>query len=51
MVEHARVRKPDLYIIVDAVQHAPHAVGDLQKMPIDDAKEISVWELGSRRRR
>ncbi|MEX3950763.1 aminotransferase class V-fold PLP-dependent enzyme [Paraburkholderia sp. EG287B] len=35
IVERARARKPDLYIIVDAVQHAPHAVIDLQKTPVD----------------
>ncbi|CAG9239765.1 Cysteine desulfurase [Paraburkholderia tropica] len=35
IVERARARKPDLFIIVDAVQHAPHAVIDLQKTPVD----------------
>ncbi|MEX3982242.1 aminotransferase class V-fold PLP-dependent enzyme [Paraburkholderia sp. EG287A] len=35
IVERARARKPDIYIIVDAVQHAPHAVIDLQKTPVD----------------
>ncbi|KXU92975.1 aminotransferase [Caballeronia megalochromosomata] len=35
IVERARARKPDLFIIVDAVQHAPHAVIDLQKIPVD----------------
>jgi selenocysteine lyase/cysteine desulfurase len=35
IVEQARARKPDLFIIVDAVQHAPHAVIDLQKTPVD----------------
>jgi selenocysteine lyase/cysteine desulfurase len=79
LVERARAKKPELFIIVDAVQHAPHAVIDLQKAPVDginfapykffgcrgagvawlsqrlaelphhrlDAKEKSVWELGS----
>jgi selenocysteine lyase/cysteine desulfurase len=35
IVERARARKPDLFIIVDVVQHAPHAVIDLQKTPVD----------------
>jgi len=35
IVRRARVIKPDLYIIVDAVQHAPHGVIDLQKVPVD----------------
>jgi cysteine desulfurase/selenocysteine lyase len=35
MVKKARAIKPDLYIIVDAVQHAPHDVIDLQKTPVD----------------
>lgn len=35
VVERARARKPDIFIIVDAVQHAPHAVIDLQKTPVD----------------
>jgi len=35
IVKQARVIKPDLYIIVDAVQHAPHGLIDLQKTPVD----------------
>ncbi|AXF00763.1 aminotransferase class V-fold PLP-dependent enzyme [Paraburkholderia hospita] len=35
IVERARAKRPDLFIIVDAVQHAPHAVIDLQKTPVD----------------
>lgn len=35
VVRRARVVKPDLYVIVDAVQHAPHGVVDLQKVPVD----------------
>ncbi|SFL68001.1 aminotransferase class V-fold PLP-dependent enzyme [Pelosinus propionicus] len=35
IVKKAREIKPDLYIIVDAVQHAPHDVIDLQKTPVD----------------
>jgi selenocysteine lyase/cysteine desulfurase len=35
LVERAREKKPGLFIIVDAVQHAPHGVIDLQKTPVD----------------
>lgn len=35
IVEAARKIKPELYIIADAVQHAPHGVIDLQKVPVD----------------
>lgn len=35
MVKQARLIKPDLYIIVDAVQHAPHCLIDLEKTPVD----------------
>ena len=35
IVRRAREIKPDLYIICDAVQHAPHGVIDLQKIPVD----------------
>jgi selenocysteine lyase/cysteine desulfurase len=35
IVRRARRIKPDLYIVVDAVQHAPHGLIDLQKTPVD----------------
>lgn len=35
IVAAARAIKPDLYIVVDAVQHAPHGLVDLQKTPVD----------------
>lgn len=35
IVKEAHKIKPDLYIIVDAVQHAPHGVIDLEKTPVD----------------
>jgi len=35
IVKQARAIKPDIYIIVDAVQHAPHGLIDLQKAPVD----------------
>jgi len=35
VVRQARSIKPDLYIVVDAVQHAPHGLIDLEKTPVD----------------
>ncbi len=35
IVEEARKIKPDLYIIADAVQHAPHGIIDVSKVPVD----------------
>lgn len=35
IIELARAKKPDLYIIVDCVQHAPHGIIDLQDTPVD----------------
>lgn len=35
IVRKARAIKPDLFIVVDAVQHAPHGLIDLQKTPVD----------------
>lgn len=35
IVRRAREVKPDLYIVVDAVQHAPHGLIDLRKTPVD----------------
>lgn len=35
IVKKAREIKPDLYIISDAVQHAPHSVLDVEKLKID----------------
>jgi len=35
VVRRAREIKPDLYVVVDAVQHAPHGLIDLQETPVD----------------
>lgn len=35
IVRQGRAINPNLYIIVDAVQHAPHGLIDLQKTPVD----------------
>lgn len=35
IVKECRKIKPDLYIIADAVQHAPHGVIDIKDVPVD----------------
>ncbi len=35
IVKEARKIKPDLFIIVDSVQHAPHGIIDVEKTPVD----------------
>ena len=35
IVAAARKIKPNLYIVVDAVQHAPHGIIDVRKVPVD----------------
>ncbi|WP_286228617.1 aminotransferase class V-fold PLP-dependent enzyme [Neobacillus mesonae] len=35
IVKEARKIKPDLFIVVDAVQHAPHGIIDIEKTPVD----------------
>ena len=35
IVTEARKIKPDLYIVADAVQHAPHGIIDVSKVPVD----------------
>jgi cysteine desulfurase / selenocysteine lyase len=44
VVRRAREVKPDLYIIVDAVQHAPHGVIDVSKTPVD-AMNIAPYKF------
>lgn len=48
IVERARAIKPDLYILVDAVQHAPHGLIDLDKTPIDGINIAAYKFFGSR---
>ena len=35
IIRQARAKKPDLFIVVDCVQHAPHGVIDLKETPVD----------------
>lgn len=44
LVQRAREVKPDLYIIVDAVQHAPHGVIDVRRTPVD-AMNIAPYKF------
>jgi cysteine desulfurase/selenocysteine lyase len=48
ILKRARQVKPDLYIIVDAVQHAPHGVIDLHKTPVDALNIAPYKFFGSR---
>ncbi|MDX9864572.1 MAG: aminotransferase class V-fold PLP-dependent enzyme [Anaerolineaceae bacterium] len=48
IVRRAREIKPDLYIVCDAVQHAPHGVIDLQKMPVDGITFAPYKMFGNR---
>ncbi|MCM3396926.1 aminotransferase class V-fold PLP-dependent enzyme [Oceanobacillus profundus] len=44
IVKEARRIKPDLYIIIDAVQHAPHGLIDIEKTPVD-AMNIAPYKF------
>lgn len=48
IVAEARKIKPDLYILVDAVQHAPHDVIDLKNMPVDGINIATYKFFGNR---
>lgn len=48
IVEAARKIKPDLYIICDSVQHAPHGIIDVDKLSID-ALNIAPYKFGCAR--
>ena len=44
IVKEARKIKPNLYIVIDAVQHAPHGVIDIEKTPVD-AMNIAPYKF------
>jgi len=48
IVRRAREIKPDLFIVCDAVQHAPHGVMDIQKAPVDAITMAPYKFFGSR---
>ena len=37
IVQKARAKKPDLYVLTDAVQHAPHCALDVEQLGVDGA--------------
>ncbi|MFM1654722.1 aminotransferase class V-fold PLP-dependent enzyme [Brevibacillus sp. B_LB10_24] len=48
IIKAARAKKPDLYIIVDAVQHMPHGTLDVEKLGIDGANFAPYKFMASR---
>ena len=48
IVREARAVKPDLFIVVDAVQHAPHGLVDVQKTAVDAINFAPYKFFGSR---
>src|SRR3546814_8963141 len=48
IVQKVRAIKPDLYILVDAVQHAPHGLIDLQRTPVDGINIAPYKFFGAR---
>lgn len=48
IVKEARKIKPDLHVIVDAVQHAPHGVIDVEKLQIDGVNFAPYKCFGNR---
>jgi cysteine desulfurase / selenocysteine lyase len=48
IVRRAREVKPDLFIICDAVQHAPHGVVDVQRIPVDGINFAPYKFFGNR---
>ena len=48
IVAEARKIKPDLYILVDAVQHAPHGIIDVKSLPVDGINIAPYKFFGNR---
>lgn len=48
IIQRARAIKPDLYVLVDAVQHAPHGLIDLQRTPVDGINIAPYKFFGAR---
>ncbi|QED50028.1 aminotransferase class V-fold PLP-dependent enzyme [Cytobacillus dafuensis] len=48
IIKAARAKKPNLYIIVDAVQHMPHGTLDVEKLGIDGANFAPYKFMASR---
>lgn len=45
LVREARKIKPDLYIVCDSVQHTPHGILDMKKVPVD-AVNFALYKFG-----
>lgn len=48
IIQECRKIKPDLYIVVDSVQHTPHGVLDLLKTPVDGINFAPYKFFGTR---
>ena len=48
IIKECRKIKPDLYIVVDSVQHTPHGVLDLEKTPVDGINFAPYKFFGTR---
>jgi len=48
IVKLARGKKPGLHIVVDAVQHMPHGLVDVQKAPVDGINMAAYKAFGCR---
>lgn len=48
IINECRKIKPDLYIVVDSVQHTPHGVLDLEKTPVDGINFAPYKFFGTR---
>jgi selenocysteine lyase/cysteine desulfurase len=48
IVKRAREKKPGLYILVDAVQHMPHGLVDVEKTPVDGINFAAYKIFGCR---
>lgn len=48
LVKLARQKKPGLYIVVDAVQHMPHCLVDVEKTPVDGINFAAYKIFGCR---
>jgi selenocysteine lyase/cysteine desulfurase len=48
IVRQVRARNPHIYILVDAVQHMPHAIVDVEKTPVDGINFAAYKIFGCR---
>ncbi|MDD3996184.1 MAG: aminotransferase class V-fold PLP-dependent enzyme [Sphaerochaetaceae bacterium] len=48
IVKQARKKKPGIFILVDAVQHMPHGIVDIEKTPVDGINFAAYKVFGCR---